>query len=326
MESNMNKNSASTSSKISVWTENLSRSFGNFKAVDNISLSVARGEIFGLLGPNGAGKSTTIKMLCGLLQPSSGQGEVDGLNILDQQEEIKKHIGYMSQRFSLYDDLTIEENMNFFGSIYGLSKNRLQDRKKIMIAALELEGKKDLLVKKLPGGIKQRLALATALLHDPSIIFLDEPTSGVDPLMRRNFWQQIYSLAEQGKTIFITTHYMDEAEHCNRAALIIAGQVLAIDSPSGLRDGMQNKVYELQSERYLEIFETLKNRNYIEEISLFGRDIHIILSSGQDLPKDFAEELRQKGFDDIHTRPISPSLEDVFVIEANKAGKSNRAS
>lgn len=322
----MNKNSASTSSKISVWTENLSRSFGNFKAVDNISLSVARGEIFGLLGPNGAGKSTTIKMLCGLLQPSSGQGEVDGLNILDQQEEIKKHIGYMSQRFSLYDDLTIEENMNFFGSIYGLSKNRLQDRKKIMIAALELEGKKDLLVKKLPGGIKQRLALATALLHDPSIIFLDEPTSGVDPLMRRNFWQQIYSLAEQGKTIFITTHYMDEAEHCNRAALIIAGQVLAIDSPSGLRDGMQNKVYELQSERYLEIFETLKNRNYIEEISLFGRDIHIILSSGQDLPKDFAEELRQKGFDDIHTRPISPSLEDVFVIEANKAGKSSRAS
>ncbi|HOW81869.1 MAG TPA: ABC transporter ATP-binding protein, partial [Spirochaetota bacterium] len=216
----------------SVEVKNLTRVFGDFTAVNRVSFSVAKGEIFGFLGPNGAGKSTTIRMLCGLLLPTSGEGHVGGLDIMNEQEEIKKRIGYMSQKFSLYDDLTVSENLEFFGSIYGLEDKRLGERMDHVINMVDLEDRRDDQVKLLPGGIKQRLALGAAVIHDPEILFLDEPTSGVDPLMRRLFWEQIYAFASQGKTIFITTHYMDEAEHCGRIALIIAGTMMALDTPA----------------------------------------------------------------------------------------------
>jgi len=218
-----------------VEVRDLSRSFGQFVAVDNISFSVMPGEIFGFLGPNGAGKSTTIRMLCGLLQPSGGEGQVAGFDLCRDPEAIKRHIGYMSQKFSLYDDLTVAENINFYGGVYGLSGKILAGRRDWAIAMAGLAGRGNSLTRLLPGGIKQRLALACAILHDPPIVFLDEPTSGVDPVSRRRFWSLIHSMAEGGKTIFVTTHYMDEAEYCGRLALISDGRMIAHGSPSALK-------------------------------------------------------------------------------------------
>jgi len=213
----------------------LSRAFGQFIAVNDISFSVLPGEIFGFLGPNGAGKSTTIRMLCGLLKPTSGEGQVAGFDLRRDTEAIKRHIGYMSQKFSLYDDLTVAENINFYGGVYGLSSQRLASRRDWAIAMAGLAGRGNSLTRLLPGAIKQRLALACAILHDPPIVFLDEPTSGVDPVSRRRFWSLIHSMAEGGKTIFVTTHYMDEAEYCGRLVLISDGRMIAHGSPSALK-------------------------------------------------------------------------------------------
>jgi ABC-2 type transport system ATP-binding protein len=213
----------------------LSRSFGKFVAVDNISFSVMSGEIFGFLGPNGAGKSTTIRMLCGLLQPSGGEGRVAGFDLYRDTEAIKQRIGYMSQKFSLYDDLSVTENINFYGGIYGLSDKSLAERRDWAMAMAGLSGRGDSMTQLLPGAIKQRLALACAILHDPPVLFLDEPTSGVDPISRRRFWSLIYNMAERGKTIFVTTHYMDEAEYCGRLVLISDGRMIAHGSPTALK-------------------------------------------------------------------------------------------
>jgi len=205
----------------SVEVNGLTKRFGDFTAVDNISFSVSHGEIFGFLGPNGAGKSTTIRMLCGILTPTDGSGTVAGYDIISEQNRIKHSIGYMSQKFSLYNELTVMENLEFFGSIYGLNGGHLNERMDFVLDMAEIGTRKNERVGLLPGGIKQRLALGSAIIHDPSILFLDEPTSGVDPIMRRNFWELIYEFSRRGKTIFVTTHYMDEAEHCGRMALII---------------------------------------------------------------------------------------------------------
>ncbi|MDR3090447.1 MAG: ATP-binding cassette domain-containing protein [Desulfobulbaceae bacterium] len=218
-----------------VEAKGLSRRFGRFVAVDDLSFSVMPGEIFGFLGPNGAGKSTTIRMLCGLLQPSGGQGMVAGFDLRRDTEAVKRRIGYMSQKFSLYDDLTVVENINFYGGVYGLSGEALETRREWAIHMSGLAGRGDGFTKFLPGGIKQRLALACAILHDPPVVFLDEPTSGVDPVSRRRFWSLIHSMAEGGKTIFVTTHYMDEAEYCGRLALISDGRMIAHGSPSALK-------------------------------------------------------------------------------------------
>jgi ABC-2 type transport system ATP-binding protein len=218
-----------------VATEQLSKKFGNFTAVDQVSIAVKRGEIFGFLGANGAGKTTMIRMLCGLLKPTSGKGEVIGLDIFSENEKIKQKIGYMSQKFSLYNDLTISENIDFYGGIYGLTPEKIEEKRAEILKDLNLESWKNTLTVSLPPGFKQGLALGTAMLHDPPIIFLDEPTSGVDPAARRKFWNIINQAANRGITIFVTTHYMDEAEYCHRISIMNAGKIIALDSPENLR-------------------------------------------------------------------------------------------
>ena len=220
---------------ITVHTESLTRRFGKFTAVDRVTIAVYAGEIFGFLGANGAGKTTMIRMLCGLLAPSEGQGNVAGFDIMRESEQIKRNIGYMSQKFSLYDDLTISENITFFGGIYGLSNNRIAERREALIAQVGLKRFQDQLTSSLPLGYKQRLALGCALLHDPPILFLDEPTSGVDPRARRSFWDLIYDAAAAGKTVFVTTHFMDEAEYCHRVSIMRNGAVIALDTPQALK-------------------------------------------------------------------------------------------
>lgn len=224
-----------TNSAYALETIELTRRFGKFIAVDKVSLSVNKGEIFGFLGANGAGKTTLIRMLCGILAPSSGQATVAGYNVYTQTEQIKKNIGYMSQKFSLYDDLTISENIDFFGGIYGLSNQVLEERKEALLRRVGLADYANRLTKDLPLGFKQRLALGSSLLHDPSIIFLDEPTSGVDPKARRGFWDLIYDTCEMGKTVFVTTHFMDEAEYCHRVSILRDGQLIALDNPRELK-------------------------------------------------------------------------------------------
>ena len=304
----------------SVSVRNLTRKFGDFTAVNEASFDVKKGEIFGFLGPNGAGKSTTIKMLCGLLAPTSGEGQVAGKDILTQQEEIKEVIGYMSQRFSLYDDLTVMENLQFFGSIYGLEGKKLRQRIGHILDMVDLHKRKNSNVKQLPGGIKQRLALGTAVIHDPPIIFLDEPTSGVDPLMRRVFWEQIYSFAEQGKTIFVTTHYMDEAEHSERMALIIAGNIIALDTPENLKKKVPNQVFLVRHGDFLNVYEHLNRQNFVEEAALFGTDLHVLAKQEGNVQKMLRHSLQQGGFSDAKVEKIMPSLEDVFVIYSREHG------
>lgn len=214
---------------------NLTKTFGDFTAVNNISFEVAKGEIFGFLGANGAGKTTAIKMLIGISKPSSGEATVAGFDIAKQSEMVKKNIGYMSQKFSLYDDLTIKENITFFGGIYGLSRKEIKEKTTILIAELELEEVANQLVGALPLGWKQKLSFSVALLHEPKIIFLDEPTGGVDPITRRQFWEMIYAQAHKGTTIFVTTHYMDEAEYCDRVSIMVEGKIEALDSPKNLK-------------------------------------------------------------------------------------------
>lgn len=227
MEKNLNS--------YAVYTENLGKRFGDFQAVKNVNLAVAEGEIFGFLGANGAGKTTAIRMLCGLLLPSEGQGKVAGFDIWKETEKIKRQIGYMSQKFSLYNDLTLAENIEFYAGVYGLDRDTLNSKRKQLLADLGLAEQANRMTGDMPLGYKQRLALGCALLHDPKIIFLDEPTGGVDPEARRNFWDLIYHLADEGKTVFVTTHYMDEAEYCNRVSIMYQGEIIAMDSPEALK-------------------------------------------------------------------------------------------
>lgn len=300
--------------------ENLTKKFGEFTAVDTISLSVSQGEIFGFLGPNGAGKSTTIKMLCGLLLPTSGSGQVAGFDILNQQELIKKNIGYMSQKFSLYDDLTVEENLELFGSIYGLSKNKLTDAIEQITGTMSLTGHTYEMTKALPGGIKQRLALASAILHDPPLLFLDEPTSGVDPIMRNAFWDLIYQFSQDGKTIFVTTHYMEEAEHCNRIALIISGRIMALGSPEHLKKSLPYSVYSLSINNFIDSFNSIKNIPSFEEIAIFGSDIHIMVKPSKNEINEIKKALREYSIHTYQLSKIPPTLEDVFVYYSKRQG------
>lgn len=218
-----------------ITAKGLTRRFGSFTAVDHISFAVSKGEIFGFLGANGAGKTTAMRMLCGLLTPSSGEATVAGFNIATQSEKIKRTIGYMSQKFTLYEDLTVTENMRFFGGIYGMSRAAIREKSARILHELALEEKANVLVKTLPLGWKQKLAFSVAVLHDPPLVFLDEPTGGVDPVTRREFWEMIYRAAHQGTTIFVTTHYMDEAEYCNRISIMVDGRIEALDTPAALR-------------------------------------------------------------------------------------------
>ena len=298
-----------------VIVNNITRRFGDFTAVNAISFSVSKGEIFGLLGPNGAGKSTTIKMLCGLLQPDDGVGTVAGYDIVKQQWEIKNSIGYMSQKFSLYEDLSIEENLKFYGTIYGLGTAQLKQRIHYIMEIVDIISHRHTVVKNLPPGIKQRLALGTALIHDPQILFLDEPTSGVDPLMRRIFWDEIYKLANEGRTVFVTTHYMDEAEHCNRIALIIAGKIIALDTPQNLKENLPYKIIKITTNKFLQAYDILGNIHEIIEVALFGTDIHIVVDKNFASTATIKALLLSKGIES-KLMPILPTLEDVFVMHA----------
>jgi len=298
--------------KIIVEIENLRKVFGDFAAVDGISLSVSRGEVFGFLGPNGAGKSTTIKMLCGLLMPTSGSGSVGGYDILTQSEEIKQHIGYMSQRFSLYDDLTVEQNIKFFSGMYGVPGQRLKERREWVLDMAGLRDKRTAVTRTLAGGFKQRLALGCAILHEPPILFLDEPTSGVDPVSRRNFWNMIHDLSRSGTTVFVTTHYMDEAEYCDRLALIYRGRIIASGTPNELKKNyMKREVLEIETDSVVEAMDVLE-QNHIEA-AVFGSLLHVTVEQAdQAIPlivqKLEASRIRVKRID-----KAIPSLEDVFV-------------
>ena len=303
-----------------VTIDKLTKQFGDFTAVNGISLSVGRGEIFGFLGPNGAGKSTTIKMLCGILMPTLGSGTVNGFDIISEQGRIKQTIGYMSQRFSLYDDLTVRENLEFFGSIYGLEDRKLRNRISAVLEMAGLEKRGNEMVHNLPGGIKQRLALGSAIIHDPPVLFLDEPTSGVDPIMRRNFWDIIYRFSEEGKTIFVTTHYMDEAEHCDRIALIIGGKIIALDSPSGLKAALPYEVYSLGVDDFLRVFEHVAPLDFISEAAIFGSDIHILCEKGLPLKTRIKPVLENLGISSFRLTRVMPALEDVFVMRAREYG------
>jgi ABC-2 type transport system ATP-binding protein len=295
-----------------VRVEGLTRRFGDFTAVDNISLAIGKGEIFGFLGPNGAGKSTTIKMLCGLLQPTGGKGFVGGNDIVRESEEIKKHIGYMSQKFSLYDDLTVEENINFFSGIYKVSREKKRGRMEWVLEMSGLKDRRNSVTKTLPGSFKQRLALGCAILHEPPILFLDEPTSGVDPISRRNFWDLIYEMARKGTTIFVTTHYMDEADYCDRLALIYRGRVIAEGTPGEMRQKyMKRDVLEIEVDRLVAALEAVYKNGI--ETAIFGSLLHATVDNAeQDIPRIEAL-LKKEGIAVNRIEKIMPSLEDVFV-------------
>lgn len=301
-------------SAYAVEVSHLSRHFGDFTAVDDISFQVRRGEIFGFLGPNGAGKSTTIRMLCGLLRPSAGQGRVAGCDVLSQAEEIKRQIGYMSQKFSLYEDLRVTENIDFYGGIYGLRGARLDQRREWALTMAGLTDHRHSLTRVLSGGWKQRLALACAILHEPPIVFLDEPTSGVDPLSRRRFWDLIYAMAEQGITVFVTTHYMEEAEYCDRIALIYGGKMIASGSPQELKtQAMPDALIDLRCADPQALIADLRGLAGVREVSLFGAGLHIACADADLAHGQIGRYLADRQIVGTSLATIAPSMEDVFV-------------
>jgi ABC-2 type transport system ATP-binding protein len=288
----------------------LTRRFGDFTAVNRLTLDVARGEIFGFLGPNGAGKSTTIRMLCGILPPSSGNGSVAGYDILTQSEQIKTKIGYMSQKFSLYEDLTVEENIDFYSGIYRIPAEKKRERKEWVIEMAGLSEQRSTRSSNLSGGWKQRLALGCAILHEPPIIFLDEPTSGVDPISRRSFWELIYRLAEKGVTIFVTTHYMEEAECCDRLGFIFGGDLIALGAPRQLKKEFDGEVVELLYERPFELLERIEALPGVRRAALFGAGLHVTVDNAEQ-----SMAAMKEAFPGLQLRleRITPSLEDLFV-------------
>ena len=299
---------------IAVHVDHLSRRFGDFIAVDDISFQVPKGQIFGFLGPNGAGKSTTIRMLCGLLSPSGGNGIVADFDIRTEAEQIKLNIGYMSQKFSLYEDLSVEENIDFYGGIYGLKGSALERRKDWALTMAGIRDHRKSLTSILSGGWKQRLALACAILHEPPIIFLDEPTSSVDPLSRRQFWDLIYSMADQGITVFVTTHYMEEAEYCNRIALIYGGKIIAMGSPLHLKtELMREEIINLHCPSPQDAIDILTGLPEVRDASLFGAGLHIVTADADAAMAAIAQSFRDRAIPIGSMERIQPSMEDVFV-------------
>lgn len=297
-----------------VVVENLTRRFGSFVAVNSVSFDVPKGEIFGFLGPNGAGKSTTIRMLCGLLEPTEGHGTVAGFDIRKEPEAIKQQIGYMSQKFSLYEDLTVGENLNFYGGIYGISGNLLQSKKAWAMDMAGLRGHHKSLTSILSGGVKQRLALACAMLHEPPIIFLDEPTSGVDPNSRRRFWDLIYSMAGRGVTVFVTTHYMEEAEYCDRVALIYGGNMIAMGTPQELKTRhMKEKILSLSCVRPQDIVDSIAGLDEVRDAALFGAGLHIVVEDAEKGEEAVRKKLEALGTSYQRLEQVSPTMEDVFI-------------
>jgi len=309
-----------------VIVRDLERRFGDFAAVKGISLSVRKGEIYGFLGPNGAGKSTTIRMLCGLLAPTSGGGRVAGFDMVTQAEQIKRHIGYMSQRFSLYEDLTVEENIDFYGGIYRIPKERRKERKEWLIRMADLEKRRTSLTSTLAGGWKQRLALGCAVLHEPPVVFLDEPTSGVDPISRRSFWDFIHELALQGSTVFVTTHYMEEAEYCDRLALIYRGELIAEGTPGELKTRhMEDDIIDVICPTPQEVMEFIDPVPGVKDVALFGKGLHVAARRGEPVIPRLLQVLSDHRLTPERVETVPPSLEDVFVslVEARDRRETN---
>lgn len=301
------------SADLAVEVRDLTRMFGDFVAVDRISLTVEKGQIFGFLGPNGAGKSTTIRMLCGLLLPTSGEGRVAGFDIMTESETIKRHIGYMSQKFSLYDDLTVEENIDFFAGIYNVPRPKRKARKDWVLEMAGLTDKRSNLTGSLAGGWKQRLALGCAVLHEPQILFLDEPTSGVDPLSRRQFWDLIAQMSHDGTTVFITTHYMEEAEYCDELALIYHGKMIAKGKPAELKTLIPDDILEIRVERPFEALEQLEDSGLVKGVALFGGALHAVVDDADKASAEIHDFLAAQGLAVEEIITVVPSMEDVFV-------------
>jgi ABC-2 type transport system ATP-binding protein len=291
----------------------LTRKFGAFTAVDRVSFAVAPGEIFGFLGANGAGKSTTIRMLCGLLRPTAGTAHVGGIDVARDPEGVKRRIGYMSQRFSLYEPLTVDQNIRFFAGIYGLRGRALDERRRFVVKMAGLEGRENTRTSDLAGGWRQRLALGCAILHQPPIVFLDEPTGGVDPLSRRQFWDLIGGLSRDGVTVLVTTHYLDEAEHCHRIAIIHAGRLAALGTATALKSRFAARpIVEVHADDPVAAMTALDKLPGVEKTSLFGTAVHAVLRSTADVAA-IEPALRRSGMAVRSVAPVTPSLEDVFL-------------
>ncbi|MFA5111149.1 MAG: ABC transporter ATP-binding protein [Desulfobaccales bacterium] len=315
------------SNGLAVTVRDLEKRFAGFIAVNRVSFEVDRGEIFGFLGPNGAGKSTTIRMLCGILAPSGGTGTVAGYDIRTQPEQIKAHIGYMSQKFSLYGDLTVEENIDFYSGIYRIPPERKKERKEWVIEMAGLKEHRNSKTAILSGGWKQRLSLGCAILHEPPIIFLDEPTSGVDPISRRQFWDLIYQLSGKGVTVFVTTHYMDEAEYCDRLGLIYRGELIALGTPEALKTQlMHEEVLEVWCDRPQDAMGEIEKLPAVKEVALFGKGLHVVAEDGEAAGAAITDLLAEKGYALLRLEKIVPSMEDVFVslIEARDRAEMDR--
>lgn len=295
--------------------ENLTKKFGNFTAVNNVSFNVKKGEIFGFLGPNGSGKTTVIRMLIGLLTPTSGLGQVLDFDIVKNPEQIRLNIGYMSQKFSLYDELTVEENLDFYAGVYLVPKDVLQQRKREILEMADLVGRENSITATLSGGWKQRLALGCAIIHNPKLVFLDEPTGGVDPVARRQFWDLIYRLSENGVTVMVTTHYMDEAEHCNTIGFIHYGNLLAVDTPENLKKNqMKGQIIEIKCDKLMESLELLKTADFVKDAAVYGQGLHIVVDDAKRYLVPLADILKSGGVKVANIKHVNPSLEDVFVF------------
>ena len=315
---------------ISVEIDNLVKTFGAFVAVDHVTLQVERGEIFGFLGPNGAGKSTTIRILCVLLTPTSGRASVNGFDVATQPDEIRRSIGYMSQKFSLYDDLTVDENIDFFSGIYGVPRERRPERKDYVLHMAGIAERRRALTGTLSGGWKQRLALGCAILHNPPVLFLDEPTSGVDPIARGDFWTLIREMSAEGHTIFVSTHYMDEAEYCHRLALMYRGKVIALGAPAELKAGLtHHSLFQLDTGDPLETMRALEGLPGIHDVAVFGGGLHVTVDDAAAAEPAIRQALASKSVPVKRLEKIMPSMEDVFVamIEAEeRASQSVRSA
>jgi ABC-2 type transport system ATP-binding protein len=300
--------------------QSLTRRFGDFTAVDAVSFHVEEGEVFGFLGPNGAGKTTTIKMLNGLLRPTSGSASVAGLDVVRDRTALKHTIGYMSQLFSLYLDLTVEENIRLFAGLYGVRGTRFEERREWILEMAGLREQRNRLTAQLPLGWKQRLALGCAVLHEPSVLFLDEPTSGVDPFARRAFWDLIYSLSEEGTTVLVSTHYMEEAEYCRRLALMNRGRLIALDRPAALRAGMDEPILEIHTDDAARAVEALRGAPGVVDAAMFGRAVHVAVEDEGRARSEIPSILARAGRECRSVERVPPSLEDVFVSHVRRAG------
>ncbi|MBN1231789.1 MAG: ABC transporter ATP-binding protein [Candidatus Coatesbacteria bacterium] len=297
-----------------ITVRNLSKKFGSFIAVDDISFDVMKGEIFGFLGANGAGKSTTIRMLIGVLSIDKGEVIVGGYDVGRKPDTVKGIIGYMSQKFSLYTDLTVEENLHFYGRTYGLEKEEISKRISQVLATIKLNGREKAKAEELSGGLKQRLALGCSIIHKPEIIFLDEPTSGVDPISRRNFWELINNLVEDGTTVLVTTHFLEEAEYCNRIMLMHSGKLIAQGTPKHLKqNSIRNTILDIESNKIVEAMELLQRQDWISDVSIFGRHIHISIDDEEKAKERIYKLCQSSNIEIINIRKIMPSLEDVFI-------------